>query len=197
MTNECKEELTKEKLMSSRRQFIEGAGLQTARDSYTFPRWEARKWSLSVTPNGGNRIDLPVTFYYPHSGETGPLGVTGALVYGGRIASGIASDSPASPEIPGDLNGKIVFLDYEVVAANYNDWFRTWGVYMPDTTIAPKADGLGSWPFGGWSLSEYKKAGAVGVIFGWTNISDAQATGQNWPFGHANKEIPALIVGRD
>jgi hypothetical protein len=25
------------------------AGLQTARDSYTFPRWEAKKWSLFAT----------------------------------------------------------------------------------------------------------------------------------------------------
>jgi hypothetical protein len=46
-------------------------------------------------------------------------------------------------------------------------------------------------------LAGYKKAGAAGVIIGWSNLSDGQATGQNWPFGRPLQDIPALLVGRD
>jgi hypothetical protein len=172
---------------------LQEAGLDVARDSYTFPRWEVRKWSLSATPAGGSRMDLPVTFYYPHSGQTGPEGVTGTLACVGKIAS----DGSSKPDLSGDLTGKILLVDYEIVATNYNDWYRTWGFYPSDTTIPQKADGFGSYPHSGWSLADYKKAGAIGVIFSWTNVSDEQATGQNWPFGQPLQDIPALFVGRD
>lgn len=172
---------------------MQASGLEVARDKYTFPRWEVRKWALSAQPAGGPPEVLPVTFYYPHSGQTGPEGVSGPLVYAGRMAS----DLSAKPDLSVDMRGKIAFIDYEIVPTNYNDWYRPWGFNVPDTTIPPLADGLGSYPHTGWSLAEYKKAGAVGVIFGWTNVSDEQATGQNWPFGQALQDIPALLVGRE
>jgi hypothetical protein len=171
---------------------LKAARLQVTRDSYTFPRWDARKWSLTATPKDGRRIDLPVTFYYPHSGQTGPNGVTGALAYAGKMSS----DGSSKPDLSGDLKGKIVFVEYEISARDYNEWYEPWGYYTPDT--APKMDkyvsSVMAQPFE--DLAGYKKAGAVGVIIGWTNLSDGQATGQNWPFGRPLQEIPALLVGR-
>lgn len=169
------------------------AGLQTLRDSYTFPRWEGKHWSLSVTPNeGGQRVDVPVTFYYPHSGETGPQGLTGPLAYAGKIVS----DGSSKADLSDNLQGKIVFVEYEIVARDYNDWYRPWGFYSPDNKAeldkyisSTMAEGPG------WELEPYKNAGAAGVIIGWRNLSHGQALGQNWPFGRANQGIPALLVG--
>jgi hypothetical protein len=170
---------------------LQGAGLSVVRDSYTFPRWEVRKWSLKGLPQGGTAFDLPTTFYYPHSGQTGPEGVTAKVVYAGKIAS----DGSSKPDPAADLKGKIAFLDYEIVPTDYNTWYHPWGLYPSGTTIPPLADGLGSYPHDGWSLKPYKDAGAVGVVFGWTNVSEEQATGQNWPFGQSLQEMPSLLVG--
>jgi hypothetical protein len=173
------------------------AGLQTARDSYTFPRWEAKSWKLSATGKNGEKSELPVTYFYPHSGETDPEGVTAPIVYGGKIASGIAAGGVTKPTIQVDMKGKIVLFNYEIVAAKYNEWFRKWGFSRPDVDIPEEADGVGSWPHDGWDLTEYKKGGAVGVIFAWSNLSDRQAHGQNWPFGHANQGLPSLVVSHE
>jgi hypothetical protein len=172
---------------------LQSSGLEVVRDSYTFPRWEVRKWSLTAMPKSGSPSDLPTTFYYPHSGQTDPNGVTGEIAYVGKISS----DGSTKPEITGDLKGKIAFVEYEIVPTDYNSWYHPWGFYPPAVTIPPKADGLGSYPHDGWGLKPYKDAGAVGVVIGWTNVSDEQATGQNWPFGQPLQDIPALLVGRD
>jgi hypothetical protein len=173
---------------------MKGTGLQCTRDSYTFPRWEARKWSLAATPKNGSRIELPVTYYYPHSGQTGPQGVTGAMAYVGKIVS----DGSSKAVLSGDLKGKILLVEYEIAARDYNEWYRPWGYYSP--AVKPELDKYVSSTMAegnGWRLGEYKNAGAVGVIFVWSNLSDGQAMGQNWPFGQPIQGLPALLVGRD
>ena len=172
---------------------LQQAGLEVARDSYTFPRWEVRRWGLAAIAKNGGATDLPTTFYYPHSGETDPAGITAQIAYVGKISS----DGSSKPDVSGALKGKIVFVDYEIVPTDYNSWYHPWGFYPSAVTIPPKADGLGSYPHDGWSLKPYKDAGAVGVVIGWTNVSDEQATGQNWPFGQPLQGIPALLVGRE
>jgi len=168
------------------------AGLKTSRDSYTFSRWEAKSWGLSATPKNGKPADVPVTFYYPHSGETGAQGITGPLVYAGKMKS----DGSAKADLSGDLKGKIVFVEYEIVSRDYNDWYRPWGFYSPDNKSELEkyiSSTMAEGP--GWDLDAYKNAGAAGVIIGWSNLSHGQAAGQNWPFGHANQEVPSLLVG--
>jgi len=46
-------------------------------------------------------------------------------------------------------------------------------------------------------LTPFQKAGAVGVILVWTDISDANAADQYTPFSRPPQNIPALYVGRD
>jgi hypothetical protein len=165
------------------------AKLTTSRDSYTFPRWEAKKWSLKATPKGGSAIDVPVTSYYPHSGSTGAAGITAPLVYVGKFTS----DGSTKPDLSGDLKGKIAFVDYEIAARDYNEWYQPWATSTPEVKLEKYVSSVMAQPFE--DIAPYKKAGAAGVVIGWTNISEAHATGQHWPFGRPLQEIPALLVG--
>jgi hypothetical protein len=170
---------------------VREARLTTSRDAYTFPRWEAKKWSLTATPTGGQSVPIPLTFYYPHSGQTGPAGVAARLVYVGKFTS----DGSSKPDLARELKGKIALVDYEIAARDYNDWYQPYGFYTPDAKLEKYVSSVMAQPFE--ELAGYKKAGAAGVIIAWTNISDAHATGQNWPFGRPLQDIPAVLVGRD
>jgi hypothetical protein len=46
-------------------------------------------------------------------------------------------------------------------------------------------------------LTQFQKAGAVGVILGWTDVSDANAADQYTPFSRPPQGIPGLYVGRE
>src|SRR5262249_3719528 len=58
---------------------FKAAGCEIARDSYRLPRWDARRWEITVTPAAGQPFKAPVTSYFPYSGQTPAAGVTGAL----------------------------------------------------------------------------------------------------------------------
>jgi len=45
-------------------------------------------------------------------------------------------------------------------------------------------------------LTQFQKAGAVAVILGWTDVSDANAADQYTPFSRPPQGIPGLYVGR-
>ena len=57
-------------------------GFQMRTDRLTFSRWLAREFSLtvSVPASAGRSGPVPLTYYYPYSGQTPPGGVTGRLV---------------------------------------------------------------------------------------------------------------------
>src|SRR5262245_54829067 len=52
------------------------AGLDVARERYTFPRWEARRWSIAVESASAPAFHPAVTSYFPYSGQTSAAGVT-------------------------------------------------------------------------------------------------------------------------
>src|SRR5471032_2330767 len=58
-------------------------GCDVAREHYTLPRWDARRWSITITPASGARFTAPVTSYFPYSGQTPAAGATGELVFAG------------------------------------------------------------------------------------------------------------------
>src|SRR5580704_15141064 len=58
-------------------------GCEVAREHYTLPRWDARRWSLTIAPASGPSFTAPVTSYFPYSGQTPAAGATGELVYAG------------------------------------------------------------------------------------------------------------------
>src|ERR1700733_2500768 len=45
-------------------------GLQIEKDSYTFPRWDARRSAIKITPTTGQVFDVQVSSYFPYSGQT-------------------------------------------------------------------------------------------------------------------------------
>ena len=57
-------------------------GFQIRTDRLTFSRWLAREFALtvSVPASAGRSGPVPLTYYYPYSGQTPPGGVTGRLV---------------------------------------------------------------------------------------------------------------------
>ena len=76
--------------------FAQVAGLRLHTDRLTFHRWLARDWSLPIEQDAslGKSGPVPVSYYYPYSGTTGPRGVAGRLV-------DLGTYTPAVPGTPG------------------------------------------------------------------------------------------------
>jgi hypothetical protein len=164
---------------------LKSFGLEVTRDNYTFTRWDAHKWDIGVAPLSGAPLKIPVTSYYPYSGETPAGGVIGELVYGG---------SSESPKFDGDFAGKVLIVDCPLHPQAYG--YEPWGFYTKDTKLqAPVIHA--TFQGGPPALSDFKKTGALGVILGWTDVSDANAAYQYIPFSRPLQEMPGLWVGRE
>src|SRR5215469_8225784 len=164
------------------------AGVEIIRDSYKFTRWDAKRCDITVTPNGGAAFKLPFTSYYPYSGQTPPEGVSGELVYAG---------TSVEVKIPADAQGKILFLESPVKPLPLGEWYTPWGVYSRDVELPSSVLSAFGQSLDAPMLDQFKKAGAVGVILSWTNISDENAAYQYTPFTRPLQNMPALWVGRD
>lgn len=66
--------------LASQLSAVPGVRMQT--DRLTFSRWLARDFALtvSVPASAGRSGPIPLTYYYPYSGQTPPGGVTGRVV---------------------------------------------------------------------------------------------------------------------
>lgn len=164
-------------------------GLEVSHESYTFTRWDAKRYALRIADAVGRPQEVPVTSYYPYSGQTPPEGVTGELVYGGTTIS---------PKVPDDLAGKILYIDVPIQPIPWGARYRVDGVYekgteFPSSRVAPFAGTADSPP----TLERFKKAGAQGVVFRWTDISDENAAKQYTPFFRPLQNLPAIWVGRN
>jgi len=169
------------------------AGLEIARDHFKLPLWEAHTWGLKAKPAGGKSIDVPVTGYYPYSGQTGKDGVTAPLTYAGPVTQ----PAPGTKwQVPGDVNGKIVLADVPLAPTPYDEWWKPWGFYAPGTTY-PVNSMNATWAIRVPAVGDLKAAGARGVIFSHTAISDDHAALLYAPFGRALQDMPTLWVGRN
>jgi hypothetical protein len=163
---------------------MKSLGLDVARERYTLPRWDARRWDISVTPASGLAFKAPVTSYFPYSGQTPSTGVTGELIYAGH-----------SPTFALDgLQGKVALVDFTTNTREWAHVYQQWGVNPPGETFPPAARPARG---GVNDLTPFQKAGAVGVIIAWTDVSDANAADQYTPFSRPPQGIPGLYVGRD
>jgi len=161
-------------------------GLEVTRDHYTFPRWDARRWEVTLHPASGASYRVPVTSYYPYSGKTSPEGVTGEIAY-----AGVSPDLTFGP----DVQGKIVFIDCPVLNRPFEEWYAVGGVNPPNMHF-PAFVRRCCWGTVGM-LTDLQKNGAAGVILGWTDISDENAKDQYTPFSRPHQNIPGLWVGRE
>ena len=162
---------------------IQAAGLDVQRERYTLPRWEARRSEIAVTPVHGTRFTVPVTSYFPYSGQTAAAGVTGELAYAG-----------AGPKFDlNNLKGRIALVECPTNVRQWGEEYRAWGVY-PSTETFPASYRPARASVN--DLTQFQKAGAVAVILVWTDISDANAKDQYSPFSRPPQGIPGLYVGR-
>jgi hypothetical protein len=163
---------------------LKQTGLEIARERYTFPRWDARRWEITIAPSAGAPFKAPVTSYFPYSGQTPAAGVTGELVFAGRNPT-FTLDS---------LRGKVALLECPINTRKWSEQYQVWGLHPAGETF-PAARRPARGPVS--DLTPFQKAGAVGVILVWTDISDANAADQYTPFSRPPQNIPALYVGRE
>jgi len=159
-------------------------GCEVARDRYTLPRWDAKRWQIEVAPASGARFKAPVTSYFPYSGQTPAAGVTGELAFAG-----------SSPRFSLDnLRGKVALVDFATAPREWARVYKPWGLHPADaqfpTVYKPARGGVND-------LTQFQKAGAVAVILAWTDISDANAADQYTPFSRPPQGIAGLYVGKD
>jgi hypothetical protein len=162
---------------------LQSTGLQVERDRYSFPRWEATRWDISAAASGAVS-KIPVTSYFPYSGQTPAAGVTGELAYGG-----------SNPDFKLEgLQGKVVLIDFAINPRDWATMYKPWGVYPSDATfpaeLRPARGAVND-------LTPFQKAGALAVILAWTDVSDANAADQYTPFSRPPQNIPGVYVGRE
>ena len=159
-------------------------GCDVVRDTYRLPRWDARRWAITITPASGAPFTAPVTSYFPYSGETSPSGVSGVLRFAG-----------ASPDVAlNDLGGTVALVEFATATRDWARLYTPWGIHPASdrfpASLKPARGGVND-------LTPFRKAGAVAVILSWTDISDANAADQYTPFSRPPQGIPGLYVGRD
>lgn len=148
-------------------------------------QWAAREVSLK-TPDG----PLPIGAVCRWSASTGPQGVTAPLRYLGRAEGPSRFELALDPsrrcriEIPSDVAGKIALL--EIVVGP-----RQWGrMYEGRVVSVMDREGDGALPAvqpasasnqpalpDGFE-AQLKAAGALGIIYAWTNLAEDAARGQ-------------------
>src|SRR5262245_66298949 len=105
---------------------LKSAGLDVARDHYTFTRWDARRFELAAGPRGGSATNIAVSSYYPYSGETPASGVSADLVHAGVI-----------PNVKYDVvGGKIAFVECPIEPRAFP--FSLWGAHEASARLADK-----------------------------------------------------------
>ena len=152
-------------------------GCDVAHDRYTLPRWDAKRWDIDVTPADGARFKAPVTSYFPYSGQTSAAGVAGELVYAGRSPTFTLTG----------LQGKVALIDFAINTREWAKVYQQWGINPPGEAfpgaMRPARGAVND-------LTPFQKAGAVAVILGWTDVSDANAADQYTPFSRPPRWRP-------
>jgi hypothetical protein len=143
-------------------------GLEVHKDKQHISKWEANDWHLSVENVQGEWEELPVSFYYPYSGQTPDNGIEAEMV---NCGSGPGNFKHAA--------GKIA-----VVEVN-NLRFPT-SLLLKKRTAYPRNERV---PFllrnstvsavlRGPDLEKARQAGVRGIIAIWRNISKENAQNQ-------------------
>jgi hypothetical protein len=196
-------------------------GFRLHTDRLSFHRWLARDWSLTIEQDAttGRSGPVPVSYYYPYSGTTGPSGVRAPLVDLGTYVPAVPGTAGTgyTPEFWAPAKGAIALVrvppstfalsagqtatggfergkSSEQAAADY----MTYAAALTN----PAFQGI----FAAVPLLDAQRAGVRGVVCAWTGMSDAQVANQYNPFitpypnanglpVHGDPGCPALWVG--
>lgn len=168
---------------------LERLGFSVRRYPVGLAGWWTRNWSLRITDATGQSERIPVAYYRPHSGQTGPEGVAGELV-----DLGAAKDLDY---LRANATGKIVVADLTTpsvpagILSPVIDYFeppaQLPGVLTEDFTRIAFNIGLQNIP----DLKLAKRHGAIGML----NIIDMppeEAAGQYYFHQQTLDGLPAL-----
>ena len=181
---------------------IPGFSMQT--DRLTFNRWLARDFALtvSVPATVGRSGPVPLTYYYPYSGQTPADGVTGNLIDLGDYppANGYTAAfwAPARGGIALVRAAPSVFsLDAGQTATGGYESGETSTQAAADYTAYAAALTHPAWQgiFDAVPLLDARNAGVLGVVVTWTGLPDDEVINQYNPFttGYpAASGLPAL-----
>ena len=187
-------------------------------DPLTLHRWlaELEDCSLSISqdPAVGRSGSVPITYYYPYSGKTGPGGITGRLIDLGDYAPAWYTAAFWAP-----ATGEIALVRVPPCAFTLDVGQLPTGGFEPGQTSPDSPDAAVDYladaelvtnpafqMFAAVPLLDARKAGVRGVICVWTGMSDDQVANQYNPLitGYPNDQgvpkkgddgCPALWVG--
>ena len=168
---------------------IPGFSMQT--DRLTFNRWLARDFALtvSVPATVGRSGPVPLTYYYPYSGQTPADGVTGDLIDLGDYppANGYTAAfwAPARGGIALVRAAPSLFsLDAGQTATGGYEPGETSTQAAADYTAYAAALTHPAWQgiFDPVPLLDARNAGVLGVVVTWTGLPDDEVINQYNPF---------------
>ena len=166
-------------------------GFKLRTDRLTFNRWLARDFALRirVPATVGRSGPVPLTYYYPYSGQTPRGGVTGKLVDLGTLPTGssytAAFWAPAKGGIALVRTALPVFsLDVGQTASGGYEPGKTSAQAAADYTAYASALTHPAWQgiFEPVPLLDAKNAGVLGVVCVWTGLPDDEVINQYNPF---------------
>jgi hypothetical protein len=168
-------------------------GFTVRTDRLTFGRWLARDFGLqvSVPASVGASGPIPLTYYYPYSGQTPPSGVTGKLVdLGTYPPTGYTSAwwAPAKGAIALVRTPPPVFdLDLGQTATGGYERGKTSVQAGADYTAYAAALAHPAWQgiLEPVALLDARNAGVLGVVCVWTGLPDDEVVNQYNPFTSA------------
>lgn len=165
---------------------FEKLGLKVHRDKYTFKKWEAKSWKLTIN-DSNNSQEIQTTFYYPYSGFTTEEGVTADLIYLNNLKSDFkkATGKIAVIEVNNlKLPTALLIKKKQAFPGDISLPF-----FMRNTTVSSVLNGP--------DLTKAQEAGVVGIICIWKNLSTEEAHNQYLPFTKPLQQCPALWVDQE
>lgn len=164
-------------------QRLRAVNLTPLRKTFKIDYWEPKSWSLVAADE-----KIHVTGYRPYSGPTSPAGITAPLYDAGTAPN--ADYSGAS--------GKIVLIEMALAPKRPDNYpaGKIVGSYPADVHVPGTGYGALAQFARVPDLKLAQQAGAVGAIYIWNGVSDANAEDQAVPFTQPPNPVPAVWVGQ-
>ena len=172
---------------------VPGFAVQT--DRLTFNRWLARDYTLrvSVPAAVGASGPVPLTYYYPYSGQTPPQGVTAKLVDLGIFPPAVSGVSGYTTAFWAAAKGAIALVRAAPPVFDLDAGQTATGGYQPGKSSLQAAADYTAFaaalPHPAWQgifdpvpLLDARNAGALGVVIAWTGLPDEEIVNQYNPF---------------
>ena len=166
-------------------------GFTVQTDRLTFNRWLARDYTLrvSVPAAVGASGPVPLTYYYPYSGQTPPQGVTAKLVDLGIYPPAVSGVSGYTTAFWAAAKGAIALVRAAPPVFDLDTGQTATGGYEPGKSSLQAAADYTAYaaalPHPAWQgifdpvpLLDARNAGVLGVVIAWTGLPDAEIVNQ-------------------